>query len=609
MRFGHLSLLCLCAQNGPLSMYEYPVNGSQPTVPQGQASTAVTNSRSEPTHPVQPKSETTCTNTPAATLPVVKAASTKPSSGSGAAPVSVKFITVSGSQILCSSNPLPPGNLKLIPVPPAPVTKSSSSAEKGSRPVVMHVQSPQTEAAGKSSSGVSAEKKDEVCAVVKADPEKKEPTVMDSAGKDQAALCRGPVSKAVGSMAFRTQIHVLPVSQASIKAEVQPGTSTGAGGTAAAVKASPVTVVCTSTAASKVTVSVKTVASTASAKHVLPQSAAADVHRKAVAVPAQAQSEKPVQVLQVLSEPTKVIAISTVQTPTPNSEQQDKIPAPGEGLSHSHGSASTTVDQISSTGKAVESISPAAKAQDTSVAEQESETLSAGVEKSTSSIELPCSQAQLSTMSPNVVVETVATVSSHSSLTGLSSQQKPSSVPLLTSTHQVASSLKEPKIATHLPVKTESQEVEACTPAPAQMTEDVEKAATVSDGQTDSAAKSRCAETDESPDTDTKQDSESAVTLLSLLKRGPNFNPAYPPSPSKCRHIEMSLQDDLSQDSPNRSPTSSSEPESIPRDSTTDAMSEDLAAEMEPLSSGKTRGGGGGICSTLLAVIEQLRER
>ena len=119
---------------------------------------------------------------------------------------------------------------------------------------------------------------------------------------------------------------------------------------------------------------------------------------------------------------------------------------------------------------------------------------------------------------------------------------------------------------------------------------------------------------DESPTiTQTLQDSESAVTLLSLLKRGPIINPACPPksNPSLVPiHTGVTaLKLESTQDSPSRSPSSSSETDSVVKEASADLMSEDLTSELESTASGKTRGGGGGICSTLLAVIEQLRER
>ncbi|XP_041375128.1 zinc finger protein 507-like [Gigantopelta aegis] len=87
---------------------------------------------------------------------------------------------------------------------------------------------------------------------------------------------------------------------------------------------------------------------------------------------------------------------------------------------------------------------------------------------------------------------------------------------------------------------------------------------------------------------DLSKDNESAITLLSLLKKGPNRNPAHVDS-----HLRLSDQTggNLSPDGESRS------------DSDTDQASE---GGDDSLSSARPKSG---ICSSLLAVIEQLRER
>ena len=84
-------------------------------------------------------------------------------------------------------------------------------------------------------------------------------------------------------------------------------------------------------------------------------------------------------------------------------------------------------------------------------------------------------------------------------------------------------------------------------------------------------------------DKDSSQKEESAVTLLSLLKKGPNFNPACPPKSG------------ISYQYPDRTSQTSS-----PGVDDTNSTGDSEVSSVKPKS---------GISSSLLAVIEQLRER
>lgn len=103
---------------------------------------------------------------------------------------------------------------------------------------------------------------------------------------------------------------------------------------------------------------------------------------------------------------------------------------------------------------------------------------------------------------------------------------------------------------------------------------------------------------------DHPSDSESAVTLLSLLKRGQNVNLASHQGAISAPGTEFTPESISAQVSPDRPPSTGSD-----SDFTLKGASEDTASEVESAVSSKLRGGSGGICSSLLAVIEQLRER
>lgn len=103
--------------------------------------------------------------------------------------------------------------------------------------------------------------------------------------------------------------------------------------------------------------------------------------------------------------------------------------------------------------------------------------------------------------------------------------------------------------------------------------------------------------------------SELAVTLLSLLQKEPKIEPACPQRSLSTEEVPDEAA--ASQESPSRPPSTMSDTDSASKDTAYgDAGSEDLTSEGESAVVGRDHGRGGrGICSSLLAVIEQLRER
>lgn len=91
----------------------------------------------------------------------------------------------------------------------------------------------------------------------------------------------------------------------------------------------------------------------------------------------------------------------------------------------------------------------------------------------------------------------------------------------------------------------------------------------------------------------TSATSEEMVTLLSLLKKGPNYNPACP---GNTAPPVMTVEENVPMDTDVSTEDSQVDVESV--DSANHTSSEDLAGKPKQ-----------GICSSLLAVIEQLRER
>ena len=609
-------VLCLSMQNGPLSMYEDPVPASQPATPTGQISsgqpaTAVTSVHVD----VTLSSQLAGSQNSPANLPAPQGnelSRTNPSSNAGSAPLSVKFITVSGSQVLHSSGPLPPGNLKLIPVPPAPATaaKPPLVSDNASKHVVLQVQGTQLDSSSKPADGLVLVKEAGASSLVKSEAEMPHVKHLDAQeDTDMAALKREPGFRYVGKMELRSRLRGSAVAQAVQEAEDQTDARVSAG--RAVSRTEDPGEHCTSaTNTSQIS----------SAKHVLPICTAADMQQKGIAVPVNPWSEVPVQ-----SEPSKSAPdTAAVKVPEPGSGaiQGSENNLPSSKLN------SNTTDQSSTsdTDDAEDKLESVVGGGFTKHAEdRDSRNSNAEITSETSIASRVQSRrhSKGSGAEPSVVVETVYTIPTHSTLTGMHSQQSSPRVSRSINSSPVAVDNQEQP--SHTDSKTNNGEVETSSrtlrsskardPGEEQGVEAMilsDNDKRVSDTQRTESPSTEAgtnAKDVNLTSTQTLQDSESAVTLLSLLKRGPNVNPACPPKPSELIHTGTAMKQESAEDSPNRSPSSSSETDSAAKETFTDLMSEDLTSEMESTSSGKTRAGGGGICSTLLAVIEQLRER
>ena len=606
-------------QNGPLSMYEDPVPASQPATPTGQISsgqpaTAVTSVHVDVTLSSQlAGSQNSPANLPAPQGNEISHAN--PSSNAGSAPLSVKFITVSGSQVLHSSGPLPPGNLKLIPMPPAPATaaKSPLVSDNASKHVVLQVQGAQFDSSSKPAGGLVSVKEAGASALVKSEAEMPHVKHLDAPGDtDMAALKRESGFRCVGKMELRPRLRGSAAAPAAQDAEDQMDARVGAGRAAVSRTEDPGEHSTSATSASQIS----------SAKHVLPICTAADVQQKGIAVPVNPRSEVPVQ-----SEPNKIAPdTSAVKVPEPGS---DAIQGSENNLPSSKLDSNTADQLMSSTSDTddaedkLEAVVGGGFTKHTEDGDSRNNTAEIVLETSIASRVQSRRHSKGSGAEPSVVVETVHTIPTHSTLTGMHSQQSSPRVSRSINSSPVAVDNQEQP--SHADSKTSNREGETSsrTLRSSKARDPREEKGTEAMILLDNDKRVSDTQRTESPSTEagtnakdvnlantqTLQDSESAVTLLSLLKRGPNVNPACPPKPSELIQTETAMKQESAQDSPNRSPSSSSETDSAAKETFTDLMSEDLTSEMESTSSGKTRAGGGGICSTLLAVIEQLRER
>ena len=294
-------------------MYEDPVPASQPATPTGQISsgqpaTAVTSVHVDVTLSSQlAGSQNSPANLPAHQGNEISHAN--PSSNAGSAPLSVKFITVSGSQVLHSSGPLPPGNLKLIPMPPAPATaaKSPLVSDNASKHVVLQVQGAQFDSSSKPAGGLVSVKEAGASALVKSEAEMPHVKHLDAPGDtDMAALKRESGFRCVGKMELRPRLRGSAAAPAAQDTEDQMDARVGAGRAAVSRTEDPGEHSTSATSTSQIS----------SAKHVLPICTAADVQQKGIAVPVNPRSEVPVQ-----SEPNKIAPdTSAVKVPEPGSD-------------------------------------------------------------------------------------------------------------------------------------------------------------------------------------------------------------------------------------------------------------------------------------------------
>ena len=621
-------VLCLSVQNGPLSMYEDPVPASQPATPTGQISsgqpaTAVTSVHVD----VTLSSQLAGSQNSPANLPAPQGneiSHTNPSSNAGSAPLSVKFITVSGSQVLHSSGPLPPGNLKLIPMPPAPATaaKSPLASDNASKHVVLQVQGAELDSSSKPAGGLVLVKEAGASALVKSEAEMPHVKHLDAPGDtDMAALKREPGFKCVGKMELRPRLQGSAAAQAAQEAEDQMDARIGAGRAAVSRTAGRAAVSHTEDPGEHSTSATST-SQISSAKHVLPICTAADVQQKGIAVPVNPRSEVPVQ-----SEPNKSAPdTSAVKVPEPGS---DAIQGSEDNLPSSKLDSNTTDQLMSSTSDTddaedkLESVVGGGFTKHTEDGDSRNSTAEIALETSIASRVQSRRHSKGSGAEPSVVVETVHTIPTHSTLTGMHSQQSSPRVSRSINSSPVAVDNQEQPSHTDSKTNNREGETSSRTLRSSKARDPREEKGTEAMILLDNDKRVSDTQSTESPSTEagtnakdvklastqTLQDSESAVTLLSLLKRGPNVNPACPPKPSELIQTGTAVKQESAQDSPNRSPSSSSETDSAAKETFTDLMSEELTSEMESTSSGKTRAGGGGICSTLLAVIEQLRER
>ena len=342
-------------------MYEDPVPASQPAPPQAQIitshpSTAVTNVHFDVTLSSQPAGS----QGGHASLPVpgyVPVAN--PSSSAGSTPISVKFITVSGSQVLHSSGPLPPGNLKLIPMQPATAAKSPLPSDSTSKHLVVRVQGVPSESDSKPGGGLVL-MKEHVSAsnskVTLETPEAAMPLVkhLDSSGDTmEAALDREPGVKSVGNVELRSRPSgSVATTQASEEPEGQADTKIGIVAAAASRGEDPAAALdsseqCAAALSARSSVSVKPLTQVASAKHILPNCAAAaaaagagagaGAPQKGIAVQVHPQSQVPVQ-----SEPCRnVTAAPAVRAPECGGDRGDVSSAPLPGSEDVVPSAST----------------------------------------------------------------------------------------------------------------------------------------------------------------------------------------------------------------------------------------------------------------------------
>ena len=626
-------------------MYDDPVPTCQPAPASGQISSsqpsaAVNTAHLDVTLSSQPAgSQNSHPNLPAP--PGNEISHTNPSSNTGSAPLSVKFITVSGSQVLHSSSPLPPGNLKLIPVQPAAATAAKSPLLSDNKThMVLRVQDAQPGTNNKPSSGSVLVREDAASALVQtetpaADMQRvKHPSSPRDA--DIIALKKEPDFRCVGKIELRPTASGSVVLQAAEEAKDQTDANVGTISAAGSHSEDPATAVesdehCTPATSASIHVPPEPLIQITSAKHILPICAAADARQKGIAVPVNSKSEVPVQ-----SDLSKnVTATSAIQVPELGSDNRDANSTSVEGsddnLPRSKMDSNPTDPQMSSASDTddaedrFESVVEGGFIRQTVEGDNEHSSTEITLEASIASRVQCRRNSKGSGVEPSVLVETVHTIPTHSTLTGMHSLQNSPRVPRSINSSPVAADSQEQ--SSHPDSKANSGEVETFSTSKP-----------LHSGKTRDAGKEKDAEDVISPDNDarmsdpqhtessstepgdsakdvnladakTLQDSESAVTLLSLLKRGPNVNPACPPKSTNPIHTETIIKLESAQDSPNRSPSSSSETDSVAKDMSTDLMSEDLTSEMESTSSGKTRIGGGGICSTLLAVIEQLRER
>ena len=500
-------------------------------------------------------------------------------------------------------------------MPPAPATtaKSPLVSDNASKHVVLQVQGAQLDSSSKPAGGLVLVKEAGASALVKSEAEGSHVKHLDAPGDtDMAALKREPGFRYVGKMELRPRLGGSAAAQAAQEAEDQTDVRVGAGRAAVSRTEDPGEHSTSTTSTSPIS----------SAKHVLPICTAADVQQKGIAVPVNPRSEVPVQ-----SEPSKSVPdTSAVKVPEPGS---DAIQGSEDNLPSSKQDSNTTDQLMSSTSDTddaedkLESVVGGGFTKHTEDRDSRNSTAEIALETSIASRVQSRRHSKGSGAEPSVVVETVHTIPTHSTLTGMHSQQSSPRVSRSINSSPVAVDNQEQPSHTDSKTNNREGETSSRTLRSSKAREPREEKGTEAMILLDNDKRVSDTQLTESPSTEagtnakdvnlastqTLQDSESAVTLLSLLKRGPNVNPACPPKPSELIQTETALKQESAQDSPNRSPSSSSETDSAAKETFTDLMSEDLTSEMESTSSGKTRAGGGGICSTLLAVIEQLRER
>lgn len=207
----------------------------------------------------------------------------------------------------------------------------------------------------------------------------------------------------------------------------------------------------------------------------------------------------------------------------------------------------------------------------------------------------------------SVVVETMETLPAHAVLTGLHSQ---------------ASS---PRVQCHIntsPVNTDvdediEEEDESCSGERTDASQNV-SVRTLQLGRTWAERQQRAVSCEQGSHSNmrsdtsggvttrrqSQQDSESAVTLLSLLSRGSDASHVPPAISTETSPVDA---DDTNGDSSCGTLSLSSDGDSSMKATSVDLSTDDTGIDKELAA--KSRAGGGGICSTLLAVIEQLRER
>lgn len=197
----------------------------------------------------------------------------------------------------------------------------------------------------------------------------------------------------------------------------------------------------------------------------------------------------------------------------------------------------------------------------------------------------------------NVVVETVDSISTISGFTGMHSQQNsPRIIEVSTSPKSPKSILPEKiddsgKTLSEKEYPNTTDKVPQRRVNPEQVVPDLDEVPEREQKTLDSELDAQLVV----PEKQAEVDSESATILLSLLKKGPNFNPACPPTEDKNLHCQQ-------EDVPRFE-------ELVKKD--TDGDSEDKDFSRTEDSDGSTHSGKpkAGISSSLLAVIEQLREK